>query len=107
MLIPLTFSHQCMSVFLLECSDFWSSRIVLQKDVIRKGGGVEDVGVGGMILTSSYRFNKQRKSEYVDGPFLYKTETKLLSKQSFLLVICNDDQTLFSCCSQIPRGTQA
>ena len=53
MLIPLTFSHQCMSVFLLECSDFWSSRIVLQNDVIRKGGGVEDVGVGGMILTSS------------------------------------------------------
>ena len=52
-LIPLTFSHQCMSVFLLECSDFWSSRIVLQKDVIRKGGGVEDVGVRGMILTSS------------------------------------------------------
>ena len=52
-LIPLTFSHQCMSVFLLECSDFWSSRIVLQKDVIRKGEGVEDVGVGGMILTSS------------------------------------------------------
>ena len=52
-LIPLTISHQCMSVFLLECSDFWSSRIVLQKDVIRKGGGVEDVGVGGMILTSS------------------------------------------------------
>ena len=52
-LIPLTFSHKCMSVFLLECSDFWSSRILLQKDVIRKEGGVGDVGVGGMILTSS------------------------------------------------------
>ena len=53
MLIPLTFSHQCMSVFLLECSDFWSSRIVLQKEVIRKGGGVGDVGVGDTILNSS------------------------------------------------------
>ena len=37
--IPLTLSHQCMSVFLLECSDFWSSRIVLQVNVKNGGRG--------------------------------------------------------------------
>ena len=53
------------------------------------------VGVGGMILTSSQRFNKQRKSEYVDGPFLYKPQTKLLSKQSFFA--CNPPTMIKHC----------
>ena len=48
MLILLTYSCKCISVFLLECSDFWGSKIF--KWMLRRWGGGVGGGGGGRDL---------------------------------------------------------
>ena len=54
-----TSSGKCMSVFLLECSDFLGSKISSG----RQGGGK-----GGSLTSKRLVDVKRGKSEYVDGP---------------------------------------